>query len=151
MKGSLSDSWRLWVLFGMGHSPLYTKIWHQSRYQARPRRWHWSLSSLITVASSSCWEDKRKRLLGVKRVSKIMRHIPCANGVPVTQWMEAHTVSSQHYGWIYSNTTVLFLVKLVNFAVSLGLVLSPGTKNLNQTLDSCSMSTTLSPSYLFSS
>lgn len=81
MKGSLSDSWRLWVLFGMGHSPLYTKIWHQSRYQARPRGWHWSLSSLITTVSSSCWEDKRIRLLGVKMVSKIMRHTPHANSV----------------------------------------------------------------------
>ena len=108
MKGGLSDSWRLWVLFGMGNSLLYTKIWHQSRYQARIRGWHWSLSSSITVASSSCWEDKRKRLLGVKRVSKIMRHIPCAYGVPVAQRIEAHTVYSQQWGpmsrtWIKSS------------------------------------------------
>lgn len=67
---------------------LYTKIWHQSRYQARPWGWHWSLSSSITVVSSSYWEDKRKRLLGVKRVSKIIRPAPCSNSVPVARWRE---------------------------------------------------------------
>lgn len=103
MKGSLSDSWRLWVLFGMGrrlaiHHNITSKQVPGQAKRLAPMIVVFDYSSLILFFSfffAGRIKESASQL-GVKRVSKIMRAIP--NGVPVAQWMKAHTMYSQHYG-----------------------------------------------------
>lgn len=67
MKGSLSDSWRLWVLFGMGHRlaihhNITSKQVPGQAKRLAPMIVVFDYSSLILFSFFFRWEDKRKRL-----------------------------------------------------------------------------------------